>query len=311
MILMMNAPRRPDGPPVRDGKPYSAIAHLAEDIVPSFAIASGLRDRHVSAPEILDADLERGLMVMEDLGKERVVGGEPPAPIDERYAVKRWRLFGVAASPEAAGGAAVSRTMLRIPRYDIGAFLIEAELMLDWYLASVDAAPSPVNGKLLSLCGGRARAGRRRGANLDTARLSFAESDVAARSRRRRPDRHPGLSGYAAGPWRLRRRFTLAGRPRRCVRGTGVALLSHYVRARLPDARLTRLVHATLRNDGGAAGDQNSRHTLPGSTGGTASRNICVISPAYWATCSGRWRILSSRRFSAWYAANVPSLNGL
>ena len=24
--------RRPDGPPVRDGKPYSAIAHLAEEV---------------------------------------------------------------------------------------------------------------------------------------------------------------------------------------------------------------------------------------------------------------------------------------
>ena len=28
-VILMNAPRRPDGPPVRDGKPYSAIAHLA------------------------------------------------------------------------------------------------------------------------------------------------------------------------------------------------------------------------------------------------------------------------------------------
>ena len=37
----MNAPRRPDGPPVRDGKPYSAIAHLAEDIVPYVALAGG------------------------------------------------------------------------------------------------------------------------------------------------------------------------------------------------------------------------------------------------------------------------------
>src|SRR5262249_42531725 len=26
--ILMNAARRPDGPPVRDGKPYSAIAHL-------------------------------------------------------------------------------------------------------------------------------------------------------------------------------------------------------------------------------------------------------------------------------------------
>src|SRR5262249_11788243 len=31
-LILMNSPRRPDGPPVRGGKPYSAIAHLAEDI---------------------------------------------------------------------------------------------------------------------------------------------------------------------------------------------------------------------------------------------------------------------------------------
>src|SRR5271154_240816 len=42
--VLMNAPRRPDGPPVRDGKPYSAIAHLAEDIVPYVALSAGLRD---------------------------------------------------------------------------------------------------------------------------------------------------------------------------------------------------------------------------------------------------------------------------
>src|ERR1700683_2411586 len=66
--ILMNAPRRPDGPPVRDGKPYSAIAHLAEDVVPCVAIAAGLRARNVSAPAILAADLERGLVVMEDLG---------------------------------------------------------------------------------------------------------------------------------------------------------------------------------------------------------------------------------------------------
>jgi N-acetylmuramate 1-kinase len=33
-MILMNAPPRPDGPPVHDGKPYSAIAHLAEDTSP-------------------------------------------------------------------------------------------------------------------------------------------------------------------------------------------------------------------------------------------------------------------------------------
>jgi|HubBroStandDraft_5_1064220.scaffolds.fasta_scaffold10396_3 tRNA threonylcarbamoyl adenosine modification protein YjeE len=140
--ILMNAPRRPDGPPVRDGKPYSAIAHLAEDIVPYVAIASGLRDRNLSAPAILDADLERGLLIMEDLGNERIVSGDPPAPIEVRYeaavevlvSLHRRRL------PETLPVA--PRRDYRIPRYDMAAFLIEAELLLDWYLVSVDAAPA-------------------------------------------------------------------------------------------------------------------------------------------------------------------------
>jgi N-acetylmuramate 1-kinase len=77
--VLMNAPRRPDGPPVRDGKPYSAIAHLAEDIVPYIALAAGLRRIDLSAPEILHADLDHGLILMEDLGDEHIVSGNPPA----------------------------------------------------------------------------------------------------------------------------------------------------------------------------------------------------------------------------------------
>ena len=83
--VFMNAPPKPDGPPVRDGKPYSAIAHLAEDTIPYVAMAGGLRERNLSAPAILHADPVRGLIIMEDLGDERIVAGDPPAPIAERY----------------------------------------------------------------------------------------------------------------------------------------------------------------------------------------------------------------------------------
>ena len=84
--IFMNAPRRPDGPPVRDGKPYSAIAHLAEDVVPFIAMARALRSRGLSAPDIFHADSAQGLIILEDLGEDRVVLGEPPAPIEARYA---------------------------------------------------------------------------------------------------------------------------------------------------------------------------------------------------------------------------------
>src|SRR6185312_5963978 len=49
--ILMNSPRRPDGPPVRDGKPYSAIAHLAESVTPFIAMARGLTERGFSGPK--------------------------------------------------------------------------------------------------------------------------------------------------------------------------------------------------------------------------------------------------------------------
>src|SRR6188474_763371 len=47
--ILMNAPRRPDGPPIHGGKPYSAMVHLAEDIQPFVAMANGLRQIGLSA----------------------------------------------------------------------------------------------------------------------------------------------------------------------------------------------------------------------------------------------------------------------
>jgi hypothetical protein len=67
----MNSPKRPDGPPVREGKPYSAIAHLAESVTPFVAMAHGLRGHGFSAPAIFAADRKAGLLVIEDLGEER------------------------------------------------------------------------------------------------------------------------------------------------------------------------------------------------------------------------------------------------
>jgi N-acetylmuramate 1-kinase len=140
--VLMNAPRRPDGPPVRDGKPYSAIARLAEDIVPYVALAAGLRDLNLSAPEILHADLDHGVIVMEDLGDERIVGGDPPAPIEDRY-VAAIDLLASLHGWELPETLPVSPHLdYRLRSYDLQAFLIETELLLDWYLLRADAAAS-------------------------------------------------------------------------------------------------------------------------------------------------------------------------
>jgi len=137
--ILMNSPRRADGPIVRDGKPYSAIAHLAEDVTPFIAMAQGLREHGFSAPAILAADRDAGLLAIEDLGQEQVVAGSPPAPIEPRYEVAVDVL------------AALHRNRLpdmlpvepgveyRLPSYDLEALLIEVELLLDWYLPKLEA----------------------------------------------------------------------------------------------------------------------------------------------------------------------------
>ena len=98
---------------MRDGKPYSAIAHLAEDVVPFVAMANGLRQLGFSAPQIYEAELADGLLIIEDLGTEPVVAGDPPAPIEERYAAAVDVLIALH-EPEAADRRCRSRRTSRI-----------------------------------------------------------------------------------------------------------------------------------------------------------------------------------------------------
>jgi N-acetylmuramate 1-kinase len=132
--VLMNAPRRPDGPPVRNGLPYSAIAHLAEDVRPFVAMARALGALGLSAPEIYAADLTEGLLILEDLGNEGVVAGDPPAPIEERYGAAVDVLAALHRAPAPEVLPVAPHVDHRLPTYDRDAFLIEAELLLDWYI---------------------------------------------------------------------------------------------------------------------------------------------------------------------------------
>src|SRR5215210_7533400 len=78
--ILMIAPPRPDGPPVRRGKPYSAIAKLAESVHAFVAVDRGLRALGLSAPKIYAEDLEVGLLLLEDLGGGAVTEAQLPIP---------------------------------------------------------------------------------------------------------------------------------------------------------------------------------------------------------------------------------------
>lgn len=141
-VILMNSPRRPDGPAIYDGKSYSAAVHLAEDVRPFVAIANGLRERGFSAPSIHYADLELGFLITEDFGNAGIIAGEPPSPIAERYQVATDMLAALhrEALPEVLP--LTPQTSYAIPAFDTDALLVEIGLMPEWYLPDRGAEPT-------------------------------------------------------------------------------------------------------------------------------------------------------------------------
>ncbi|WP_298260887.1 tRNA (adenosine(37)-N6)-threonylcarbamoyltransferase complex ATPase subunit type 1 TsaE [Bradyrhizobium sp.] len=141
-VILMNSPKRPDGPAIYGGKSYSAGVHLAEDVRPFVAIDNGLREHGLSAPVIHHADLDAGFLITEDFGREGFVEGDPPHPIAERYetAADTLALLHREALPDELPIA--PQITYAIPTFDIDAMLVEIGLMLEWYLPDRDAVPS-------------------------------------------------------------------------------------------------------------------------------------------------------------------------
>ena len=142
--ILMDQPRQPDGPPIRDGLPYSRIARLAEDVRPFVAIAEALREAGLSAPEIYAADLERGFLLLEDLS-DRVFGAEVAKGTSQS---ELWRaatetLVALAPIPVPDAIALSDGTTHRIPSQDEGVLGIEVELLPDWYWPALHGAPIP------------------------------------------------------------------------------------------------------------------------------------------------------------------------
>ncbi|WP_249729518.1 MULTISPECIES: tRNA (adenosine(37)-N6)-threonylcarbamoyltransferase complex ATPase subunit type 1 TsaE [unclassified Chelatococcus] len=129
--ILMIAPPRLAGPAIRNGRPYHELAKLAERVDAFVAVAQGLRAEGFSAPEIYGADLDQGLVLVEDLGQEPVTNADGPIP--ERYR----EAIGVLAALHDRELPSVLPVMdgreHTLQPYDLEALLIEAELLLDWY----------------------------------------------------------------------------------------------------------------------------------------------------------------------------------
>ena len=77
--------------------------------------------------------------MIEDLGDEPVVAGDPPAPIEERYEVAVDVLVALHTTRLPETLPVEPGVDYRLPRYDMEAMLIEAELLLDWYAPRLNA----------------------------------------------------------------------------------------------------------------------------------------------------------------------------
>jgi N-acetylmuramate 1-kinase len=140
--VLMNAPRMPDGPPIRAGLPYSRIAHLAEDVRPFVALGRALEARGIAAPRIHAHDLDKGLLLLEDLGDltlGRAVGEGVSqrelwgAAVDTLVAVRRAGALMTMPLPDGTSHA--------LSAYDRDALGIETGLLLDWYWPMLHGQP--------------------------------------------------------------------------------------------------------------------------------------------------------------------------
>ena len=141
--LLMDMPARPDGPPVRDGKSYSQLVHLAEDCRAVIAVNGELLRRGYSAPGILASDADAGLVLIEDLG-DRVYGrliadkediSEPMLAATMLLADMTTRTW-PAEVPLPDGGS------YRLMPYGNEALLTEANLLVDWFWPLVTGQPA-------------------------------------------------------------------------------------------------------------------------------------------------------------------------
>lgn len=142
--VLMDAPRMPDGPPVIGGLPYSRIAHLAEDVRPFVAIGRGLAAIGMPVPEIRSVDLERGFVLLEDLGDlsfgKALEQGIAQA---ELWGAAVDTLLALRARPLPLDLPVGDGTSWRLPRFDRAALEIELKLILDWYWPEMMGAPAP------------------------------------------------------------------------------------------------------------------------------------------------------------------------
>jgi N-acetylmuramate 1-kinase len=132
-MILMDHPEKPDLSPVVNGRSYRQTARITWTVTPFVAVARVLKAHGFSAPGTVAEDLDAGILLMENLGDGKVT--DPAGnPIAERYeaAVELLaKLHETCIARELPIGNGKTYTL---PPYDRDALLIEARLMIEWYV---------------------------------------------------------------------------------------------------------------------------------------------------------------------------------
>lgn len=143
LAVLMDAPRGAESPAEPEGASvaeraalgYNALARLAGPEPSAFAcIANELVIRGFSAPKILAADLEAGLLLLEDFGQgvyAKVIAADPKmeAPLYSAAVECLAEIYRSSFPAKMSYGDA----SWRVRSYDEAALLTETHLFLDWY----------------------------------------------------------------------------------------------------------------------------------------------------------------------------------
>jgi len=139
--VLMNSPRLVLGPPVRDGKPYAVIAHTAQSVTAFVAIDRALLAAGVSVPVIHAQDLDQGFLLLEHLGSEGFLGSDGQ-PMAERYEAAAELLAMMHGKSWPERMEAAPGVFHDVPPFDREAMLIEADLLVDWYVPMITGKPA-------------------------------------------------------------------------------------------------------------------------------------------------------------------------
>lgn len=131
--LLMDSARHKPGPILQDGKYYQQLAHLAENVVPFVAIARDIRNKGFCAPNVYEADLDAGILLIENLGSEGILDADGQ-PVAERYLESVRMLAHLHAQPVTRDIPLSETITHHIPDFDRTAMKIETSLLIDWYL---------------------------------------------------------------------------------------------------------------------------------------------------------------------------------